>query len=419
MAINKEYNQLPEESLEDWKYRLLLGKAKKEVKMSWQEVADTLALPYAGEHCRKVAYGLLGYDSYLKERNEEARENFRDSSNFVDLEEKELDLRKEKMRMQDQKRELNKLLREWARAEHIQNQIRSAVKEAAVENPIKSPKSPTLDFLGETEGVLLLSDWHIGMRTANVSNTYNDAVFNSRLEKLLSKTLEHCHRHEIKKLHVFVLGDIVNGLIHVTTRINNTENVIKQSMKAAEALSHFINTLAEELDIEVYFSRGNHERVSPNPKESIAGESFFDILPWYLKARLEGIECIKIHENNLDEEIIVADVMGNTCFAVHGHKDKPGTAVQKLSAMLRVFPDYVFMGHFHSSCEREIGGAEVIVNGSLCGTDDYAMSLRLTGKPAQKFMVFNSNGRECTYNIRLDGDSNDEDKRAKHYAYAG
>lgn len=419
--MDKEYNQRPEESLDDWKYRLILGKANKEVKLKWQEIADLLCLTCSGEYLRKLAYGVLEYDIYLQTQNDTSIAADRSQMQLDELEEKEFEMCKEKMRMQDQKRELNKLLREWARAEHVEDMVREAVKEASALNPIELRKSANVALIEENaaEGVLLLSDWHIGMRTANVSNTYNDAVFNSRLETLLNKTLEHCRRHEIKKLHVFCLGDIVNGLIHVTTRINNTENVIKQTMKAAEALSHFLNTLAEELDIEVYFSRGNHERVSPNPKESIAGESFFDILPWYLKARLEGIECIKIHENELDEEIIVADVMGNTCFAVHGHKDKPGTAVQKLSAMLRVFPDYVFMGHFHSSCEREIGGAEVIVNGSLCGTDDYAMSLRLTGKPAQKFMVFNSNGRECTYNIRLDGDLHDEDKRAEHYAYAG
>ena len=93
--------------------------------------------------------------------------------------------------------------------------------------------------------------------------------------------------------------------------------------------------------------------------------------------------------------------MGNTIFAVHGHKDKPAGAVQNLSLLLKQFPDMVLMGHFHSTAEREIQGAEVIVNGSLCGTDDYAMSLRRTSHSTQKLLIIDHEGRQCTYNIRL------------------
>ena len=93
--------------------------------------------------------------------------------------------------------------------------------------------------------------------------------------------------------------------------------------------------------------------------------------------------------------------MGQTIFAAHGHKDKPATAVEHLSLLLKTFPDMVLLGHYHSAAEREIQGAEVIVNGSLCGTDDYAMSLRRTSKPSQKLLVINREGRLCTYNITL------------------
>ena len=69
--------------------------------------------------------------------------------------------------------------------------------------------------------------------------------------------------------------------------------------------------------------------------------------------------------------------------------------------LLKTFPDYVFMGHYHSHAEIESHGAEVIVNASLCGSDDYAISLRMSSHPAQKFIIFNEKGRVCTYEIRL------------------
>ena len=56
-----DINQYPEESHEDWCYRVILSKARKEISESWQDIATTLGLPYGGEHLRKVAYGLLDY----------------------------------------------------------------------------------------------------------------------------------------------------------------------------------------------------------------------------------------------------------------------------------------------------------------------------------------------------------------------
>lgn len=392
---DKQLNQLPGESYEDWFYRVALAKSKKQIKASWQEIATMLNLPYGAEHLRKVAYGLLDYRRYLDAQNHMEL----DTAVIDDLEARELEISREKMRMQDQKREINKLLREWSRAEHIQGEIREAITQLPP-LPIGIRKE-ALNQAPLTEAALLLSDWHIGMVTNNYCNTYNSAVVNERVDKLTEKTIEHCRLHGVYKLHLFVLGDIVNGLIHVTTRINNEENVVKQSMMAAELLSNMINRLSEELDVEIYWSRGNHDRVTANKKESICAESFSDVILWYLKARLEGIEGINFHENEIDDEIIVTEIMGNTIFAVHGHKDKPAGAVQNLSLLLKQFPDMVLMGHFHSTAEREIQGAEVIVNGSLCGTDDYAMSLRRTSHSTQKLLIIDYEGRQCTYNIRL------------------
>ena len=402
MVEYSEYNQRPEESMEDWKYRLILGKARKEVKMNWQEIADMLCLGCSSEYLRKIAYGVLEYDRYIQGRREETRECYRDTDDFNELENKEMQMRREKMRMQDQKRELNKLLREWARAEHIQKQVMEAVKEAAGGATLYHVVKPA-GGVSEREGALLLSDWHVGMKTSNMVNIFNDVVFDQRIAELIDYTVQYGRQQQLKCIHVFALGDLVNGLIHVTTRINNTENVVKQSMKVAETMAVMLNSLSEEFpEVKVYFSRGNHDRVTPNKKESIAGESFADVIWWYLKARLEGLDNIELIDNEIDDEIIMAEICGNKIFAVHGHKDKINTVVPNLSMLLKTFPDYIFMGHYHSGAESEIHGAEVIVNSSLCGTDDYAVSLRRSSHPAQKFIVFDKKGRICTYDIRLD-----------------
>ena len=387
--MNAELNQYANETELDWRYRLILTKAKRELPgVTWQDVADTLGLEYGGENLRKMGKGILAYDEYLKSRSACSAD---DTEEFV--------LRREKMRLQDQKRELNKNLREWARAEHIIEEIKGAIQESAAFRIPELPEST--DGKGGQEAVLLLSDWHYGMVTNNATNTFNSKIFKDRLAELIKQTKERCRQHDIHKIHVMALGDLVHGIIHVTARVQSEEDVVRQSMHVAESIVQLLISLREEMNIELYWSRGNHDRIHANLKESIARESFADLILWYVKARIEGTDGITIHENKLDDEIIQAKICGHYVCAVHGHRDKPARAVRNMVAMTRILPDYVFLGHFHNSAEREIDGAEVIVNGSLCGTDDYAASLRLTGKPAQKLMVFSERGRECTYNLIL------------------
>ena len=398
--MDKSYNQQVEETYDDWKYRLILGKRDGNVSLSWAEICKLLDLPCSSEHIRKIALGVAEYRDFLKEKNQNSLSEIPESA-VTAIDDKRFELKRQKMQMQDQKRELNKKLREWARADHIQQEIVKAIKTLKPLVPHKC-HCHAEDEVSDNEGVLLLSDWHVGQFTMNANNSFNDVVLEQRVQKLEDKTIEYGKLHKVSRMHVFALGDFINGLIHVTTRINNTENVIQQCMHASELLCDVISTLSENFeDVSVYFARGNHDRVSANMKESVTAESFFDLIQWYLAARLEGIENVHLIENTVDSEIITADICGQKIFAVHGHKDKPAKAVQNLSLMLREIPDYVFMGHFHSAAEREVQGAEVIVNSSLCGTDDYAVSIRKYSKPAQKFMIFNEDGRLCTYSIQL------------------
>lgn len=397
----KEFRQQAGEAYEEWKYRVIFAKAKKKCSLSWDEISDMLNLGCRGDYLRKIAYGVKKYADFLDARKEDARESGRYDDELTELENKTFAMQREKMRMQDQKRELNKLLRDWARAEHIQEEIHKAVKNLAKMKPLNvKPHKP--DGWETTEAALLLSDWHKGMVTDNRNNKFNDAVFQQRIEKLVEQTIEHGRRQKVGSLHVFCLGDLVNGLIHVTTRINNEENVVKQTMQVAETLSEIIGRLSEEFDkVNLYWSRGNHDRVTPDKKESLTKESFFDFIPWYLESRLEGIPNIDFVDSNLDDEVIHANIKGSEIFAVHGHRDKLDSVIQNLSLIYHIFPDYVFMGHYHHTEEKEIQGAEAIINGSLCGADDYAVSLRRTTKPSQKLIIFDENGRLCTYNLRL------------------
>lgn len=253
---------------------------------------------------------------------------------------------------------------------------------------------------GESEAVLLLSDWHRGQVSNNFFNKFNNEIFDKRVEKLMNKTREYCLLNNIKTIHILTLGDMINGGIHVQTRIESQENLIEQTIGVTEALSHLFNNLSQEFNLELYFCRGNHDRVTPSKEEAMNGESFSDIIPWFLKERLKGNDRIHFNENIVDDEIITANVCGQRIIGVHGHKDNFNKAIDNLALFTKQIPDYIVMGHFHHSREADLKGVEMIINPSLCGSDRYAVDERKFSKAGQKLLMLNKeDGRYATYFI--------------------
>ena len=111
---------------------------------------------------------------------------------------------------------------------------------------------------------------------------------------------------------------------------------------------------------------------------------------------------VTVMDSTLDHEICVTDIMGHTVFATHGHRDNVNNVVSNLALMLKQFPDYVFMAHYHHHVEEEFHGCDVVVNPSLVGAEEHSKGIRKTSKPAQKLLIFTEEGRECTYVIRVD-----------------
>ncbi|MDS6345386.1 hypothetical protein REJ91_019410, partial [Clostridioides difficile] len=173
-------------------------------------------------------------------------------------------------------------------------------------------------------------------------------------------------------------------------------------IEVSEILSEFIYELSKEIDkIIVYSVGGNHDRVLPKKDENLDKDNFTLLIDEYIKLRIKSLDNVIFQENIYDNDIIVTRICGNTCFAVHGDKDKMSTAIPKLTSLIKSIPDYIFIAHLHNCKEDSYGESEIIVNGSFSGTDTYAKNLRLSSYAMQKLMIFNDDGRLCTYNIKL------------------
>lgn len=367
----------------------------------WQDIVERYELDIHRDVLRKAVSAPLGAYPVYKFMKSKMESQINDNEILKEIEEKKLELEKEKIRFQDQRREYKKYLRQDARWEHIVDILKEEINRVNRDNPLYiNPHRHTFN-IGKNHAVLSCSDWHIGAKFSNYFGEYNIDIAKRRMQELLEKTVEYCNHHNVDTLHVEILGDNISGHIHMSSKIESDEDVISQTMSAAEMLSQFVSELANNIpNVKIYHCIGNHARVNPNIKENLDKENFERILPWYMEARIKSpnVEFVK---NTIDDSIAIYDVLNTKIVAIHGDKDKLTTVMNDMMKMLHIFPNEIHLGHFHHHFEREEYDCEVSVNGSLMGTDNYAKNIRKKGTPMQKLKIYNAEGQLCTYKIKL------------------
>lgn len=382
-----------DESFLDYQIRLYANKDLYEI--DTYEIAELLNKEYGTTYSESK--WRKDYAAYVK-WNEYIIGKSLDKEILDKYETVKIESEKEKIRNRDQKREYKKLIQNQARFEAIRDDIYEAVLRLETKKPLTP--SPSDYVGGYKEGLSLWSDWHFGMVIDNYSNKFNKDIFNERVSQLLSKTISYGKQHGVSTLHVANLGDLIGGLIHVSTRVQANEDVVEQTKYVSETLAEVLSKLANEFENIVYYNvAGNHGRTSPSKNDVGIKENFEYLIPWYLEARLRNFNNIKII--NEQDGFIISKIIAEDVVFTHGHYDRPDSSVTKIPQLTGIIPSFIFSGHIHHHYEKEYGKTTVVVNGSLVGNDDYAMQGRFGSKPSQKFLVFNEDGLECTYVIKL------------------
>lgn len=386
----------PSESKDEWKFRLLEMKIKRETELDWIEIRDLLELDCSPDHLRKLARGYMDYKTHL-----ESNRDYSTSDELEKLNDKIKEFEISKIQFQDKTREYKGYLRHEARLDNLLKKLLDSIKEEInTARPLKTQKVD-VKFNGNTALTLLLSDLHKGMVTDNHWNVFNEDVFYERIEQTINEIVAYQEITGARELHIMQLGDLIEGNLHRLTKIGETETAVEQTKSVAEALARMITILSSYFDkVTMHSVKGNHDRVSSRKEEEIKTESFHDFVTWYIEARTEDIINFTILENEYDSEIIVADILGKTYFGIHGHLDSYPSVVQNLTLMIQKFPTAVFAGHIHKNFENEIHSVDLIVNGGFAGTNGYAKDARLTSKAHQKLLWLDGNGRKATFYIK-------------------
>jgi len=322
------------------------------------------------------------YQSFKKLLNEVKPKIF-DRDFLEQLEQKQLEFEKMKIKARDQLRVMRSEVRQEARYEELLDALRANVQNAP---SLIRPFKGTLG--GTKEAVLLLSDFHIGSFIQNFVNTYNLEVATKRLELLQNYVIEYCTLNDVKTLHVLGLGDFIHGSIHVNARIQADLNAVEQVKAASLLIYNLLMNLSECIEIVDYRQcLDNHSRFNSSYDEHIEAENFGNLIGWWLKEKLDGTR-VKFIEDNVDENIGKIEIDGKMYAFVHGHLEKTNSVLQDLVFGTSILFEGVFIGHYHVDKIKNFQGRKVYFNGSLMGTDSYALGKRLFGDPTQKLLIF-------------------------------
>lgn len=364
---------------------------------TWEDVRNVLN-DMLGENLSSSAYRKkFQYFEQIMKDNEDL---FFENKNYLDdLKEMKREIQKEKIKLSDERTELKKLYREQARRESFLDVVKRAMSEDV--EPLLEPNHIGGFNYADNDLIVSLTDIHTGIEINNAFNKFNENILRKRFNTYLQKILEVRERHNSENCYV-IIGEVVSGIIHNNLRIENNLDLMQSFKLVATLISDFLTELSKYFnDVHVYINEGNHSRILPNKEDNIQGENVDVLVPFYLKARLQLIDNIFIHENEVMEEIAMFKVRGNIVMSAHGDNDKVSSVVQKFTMLFDVKPDLVYLGHRHTNAMETVYDTKVIQSGCLSGTDNYALSKRLRNKAEQTISVITEDGLECLYDVKF------------------
>ena len=360
-------------------------------KISYSEWGDNILGTdnnYSSENLRKAFYVVYKLLNKIDENN-------CDYDAIKDLENLRDEIYKERCRLQDIQREKRNDLRVEARFENLLEVVKDNIGFMPTYE-IKDFK-PIDKNQDKKYAVLQLSDWHCGALVDNQFNYYNVDTMVDRATKVRNNALEYCKLHNVTDLVIEINGDMVNGAIHVSSRVESEEGVIQQVITVTDVLAKLINSMKPYFNsIKIVTTLGNHGRLTPNKSDSITNENFEMLIPTMLRDKLSDVKIID--SKGLD--FTKYEIDGKIIMVSHGQNDSMTKVISDFSKMFKVVPNEVHLGHTHSYTDINDCDIKVTVNGSLIGSDDYAVTIRKVTTPSQNLIVYEKD--RCIYEIKAE-----------------
>ena len=393
----------------DYKVRLCVAKLNKELDLDWVELVDLLKLNVSSDHLRKLSYA---YKEMIENKQDVRLEQTEDNEFLDKLTQKKLELQMERVKLQSEKSEINKWIREQGRSDLFYEKYLDVLSKRTL------PKAP--DYIkpienNEFDWVLNFADVHYGKQLKitgfedEILAEYNVKVFEDRMWNLLNQTIKRIEKENIKHLHVFNLGDSIDGILRMS-QLQSLQMGINDSLIGfADFMFLWLNELSNHARIDYYSCWGNHDEIRPlgSSKGEFANENVDRVITWHLQRMFEATknENIVIHKN---KPMYYVDIVGTKILATHGQDERNlENSIKDYQNVYGKKIHMLFTGHLHNTNTKTVGmdglqNVEFYQHPSICGIDDYSVKLKKVAPAGATMMKLERGlGRTETFDFKL------------------
>lgn len=407
--MDERLRRLDGESIEEYQIRLSVMKLREGLDIDWNEIKELLRSDEHSDTLRRKGYGIaMAHDVYEDKINKLTEEYYMQVKQIRDkaegeiedkrineLQRKILQLKVEKEKLKNERNHCNAQVRIIARVEHLIECMKDDIQKFEAKERLEIVPRKGLP----RDGVMFLSDLHMGAETDNILDCYNPEILEKKLKYYIETSLAYAEEQNIEEMYFLLGGDLISGIIHNVNRFDSRLNVSEQIIRVAYLLSDAINEVSERYNVKVAITNGNHDRIVAERDNHIEEENFTTFINEIIKLKLSENKRVEFLEQD-DCTLTRFYIRGNKCVLIHGNNDKRNM-INRLIEMDKIVFDFVFSGHWHRAEQWEHNHTTIIVNGAF-GSEGYAKNARLYNKPIQKFMIFTEEGMMCSYDVNLD-----------------
>lgn len=333
-----------------------------------------------------------------------SKENFTEKQ-MGDYEAKKRELDKARIKLQTEKLEYNRWLREEARDELICEKICDAIK---TYNSIIPPQ-PIITNPSSKSAILAFGDEHYGVEFTiyglhgEIINAYSPEIFEQRMWDLFHQVLHIIKKEEISTLYVFSLGDFTDGILRCGQLMKLRYGVVEGTVRYANFIANWLNELTKYVKVKYQMVYGNHSelRMLGQPKGTFKEENTGLFVREMIGTRLENNPNFEMTVNPTG--LIFDNVEGFNTLGIHGEVKNMENAIKDFSNTYNTDIRILIGGHMHHYKAETVGINREVVNvPSIIGIDDYSVFLNKTSNPGATLLVIEDDaGISLEYKIKL------------------
>jgi hypothetical protein len=322
--------------------------------------------------------------------------------------------------------ENKRLARQVDKYKNVQEEIVEAIYGAAYDAfsqytmpVIKSPSFQKNGSKTPEVAVAVFADWQLG----KVTPSYNSEVLSQRIEEYTDKMLEICQiqraHHSVKELHVWFLGDIVEGeeIFPGQSHLIDSGLYRQVGVYGPQIITAFLQKALQNFEkIKVVGIIGNHGAVGGRARKQHDPETNMDRLLYKIVSLIFKDEpriIFDIPDGAGERNWYAIDTIGDySTLLMHGDQlPQPsnfGAYYKKVmgwkdGAIPEHFDD-VFIGHYHQQFKVTIGSSMLRISGSPESYNTYAQEFFSSmSRPCQHLMFIHpEHGVTSEYSIWLD-----------------